>query len=245
MNKMIPRYVIEPLKEDHARVYIRTTELESFSQCPYRYKYAPQPDPAKDSFVLWNSVDTVSKTLMMTGSRCSYILYPRHQSKLSRYENLVEPLNTEYESVTCENKQYLDIEVGEFLVTITWTPDIVVKDKNTWDMWILDFKCYKQERKDEDIKKKMQYMIYPILMNNTMDHDAIKFFEYIVMTQHVTPRLQRIKIEFDKTKFTEKFEETVKDFVESVYFDNYKTKTDTHCFRCPLKGNWCPSHRKK
>ena len=50
--------IIEPLHEDYKEITIRTTNLESFYMCPFKYKYETKKSDSYPQFVFWRLVHT-------------------------------------------------------------------------------------------------------------------------------------------------------------------------------------------
>lgn len=235
-----PRYVIEPLKEGYKTVTERTTTLWGYMCCAYKQKYRPQTPWTKHYFRIGHQINAVCQTYLSNGSDISF-LYPRdfEQKQLRKYIKAVkEWLAEKYDFVTNEHDLSVEVEMGDYLVCVTWTPDLIMSEGT--DTIMVDLKTSSSEWDEDKKSQQRQKYVYPFLWN--LNHPAypIKRFEYFLMTTHSEPRVYSYEYECDNKIISEKVEKVLKNYIKNIEWTP-ETTPWIACRGCPLL-DICPAH---
>lgn len=243
------RWVIEPLKKEYKEVSVRASDLWSYMNCAYKAKYAPPKPSTQDYYRIWHQINAVCQTFLANWSDISF-LYEREfeRKQLKKYINIVEQqLASKYLFVTNEHSLWLEVEMGDYLVSLTGTPDLIMQDperqKEKWrGTIIVDLKTSWSER-DEDIKaNNRQKYIYPFLWNKSYPSHEVNYFEYFLMTKHAEPRFYSYWYEVDNDMLSEKLQRLLKNYIKNIQWKPEATKW-IQCRWCPLY-DLCPARNE-
>lgn len=244
-----PRITLIPLRENHKEVEIRVTKLETFMNCQVRYNAEPPSKSSEDYFVFGHVMHTLVQQYCSIdkSSKEWYAkafgllkLYPEYLDVIEPYFELVHPLWLD--PVITNAKMYLEIELGQYLIILTWEIDMLVNNGNG-RFGIVDFKFPQSEWDNDDFK--LQKVLYPYLVWHTYGFDRLDYFEYIIMTKHhdrkkrYRPRLQQFRTQIIREEVELQAVKSLKAFAIAQRKNEYKHSKWQHCFTCKLKSE-CP-----
>lgn len=244
--------IIEPLKEWYKTIDVRTTSLEEFATCAYKYRFNK---PMYDKDVLkfgkqiheivqadlidrtWKFWDRIINEYTKTNETDSI-------NRLSQYRSLFRDrdLFKEFEVVHVEKSMYLWIELWDYLVVISGTADLVWYYQINWvkEKLLMDIKTSQAEWNEETIKWKFQNKIYPFIDELTTWVTAHSFV-YTVATKHVNPRSQEVWMEYETAVAEDLIKWLAQMIVEATMSWVRKPQKGYRCNRCPLKKDGCPA----
>lgn len=248
-NKNMHIFVIEPLLTWHETIEIRTTNLESFWQCPLKYRKAEQ-DWNSEAFDFWKVVHNAVQAYLFSPGTVDEILEfvckyrEDYCDKVRSYINLAKYniLENWYTPIVNEIEWKMEIHFWKYKFLISGTADLVLKKK--WLKWyiIWDIKTSKSEWKEWVLTKKLQKFVYTYMVWQKVWFDNIIWFEYFVFTKHVHPRFQSLWT-YGVTK--EQVEDIIRSiltaYVYSLEHDDWVATKNDYCFFCSLnKKKQCP-----
>ena len=226
-------------------INIRATQLESFINCPFRYRYEPDSDPDSMAFKFWTTLHKIIEMYVEwveNQDAVDILLNPRWVKERKMLKAMVEVFMKHIEEreltfVLSEYslvKRFEDIKDEKWNDSILqWTFDLLFKDKD-WKYIIVDIKTASSAWNQEHIDWVQQKRIYPALLKRCNWLDISKF-EYWIMTKTLTPKLQEVVYEVDEwdTTCVEWF---MKDLIQAndtlIFSPNYPNYT---CFFCKVK----------
>lgn len=260
------RIVMKPLNENYKTVAIRTTHMESFAMCPYKYKFEPQKFDNEEALQFGTLVWAILWAFRMWWDEKWYALsdiIARKYPEISQYANFYNgiPAYREYmkdkKAICSELKMTYEIEMWDYLLILSWTIDSLLVNKNGKYI-IADDKTSKQEWTQETMNTKIQKYLYPFLLAQYVWRENIDSFDYLVFTKHSLPKKlkswKESKLQWPRfwlrsykpeQKYIEDYMFNLFDYFCRSMDDNlYITKQDIWCYYCKLRNTSCPIYNK-
>lgn len=244
---------------------IRTTDLESYSMCPYLYKHrwevelTPEQKDNRDialgtgkklhksmqSYLSWSfNPETKERD---RNEKSLELIEPELNEKESKYINNCVTLANRHNLpnfMVTENEYIAEFDVGKDKVEITWHVDWIVDSD-----YIVDIKSSKNKWTEDSLKHKLQRKMYPVLYalaryDKESLHEINLKFDYWIFTKQVTPQFQGFRMNVNIWQSYWEIAKLVKDYVLSDKTNSYRTNPGSSaCFRCPLKKTHkCPAY---
>ena len=256
------RIVMKPLLEDYKTIAIRTTHLEQFAMCPYKYKFEPPKFDNEEAMQFGTMVGAIMNAFRIWEDKWYALsdLIAKQHAEISQYANLYKwlPNYREYmkdkETICCELKMTYEIEMWAYLVILSWSIDTLLINQNGKYI-ITDDKTSKSERTQEIMNTKIQKYLYPFLLAQYVGWETIESFDYLVFTKHALPKPKKdwgkstregprfwLWSYVPQQKYIEDYMFNLIDYYCRSVEDNlFTTKQDIGCFYCKLRSNWwCP-----
>ena len=266
------RLVIRPLEDWYKTVEERCSRIETFMQCPYRYKNEIQTKSTADHFVYGHLMHTMmqefckfdltnddDKIRQKELSKAMELLdlYPQYKDVIEPYFELMYA-EWPYKAIATNVKVFLEVEAWPILFCITGEFDMVVetmREKLEW--WferrrkgIVDFKFPKWEWKENKIDWLFQKYLYTYLRCEERGRDDMDFFEYCIMTKHqkwwvTRPRMQKFREEINKSYVSSKIRSIIVAYLTATYKEEFIHKIADHCFTCSIRNSGSCDARNK
>lgn len=248
------RFIVEPLKEGYKTIQIRTTELENFYHCPYKYKFDEINYSNKDALRFWNNAHSVILSCLLNPNKTTEIMEAAHamfwEEDMMLIRQYVDYLYKKYFSryniVMTETTMLVEIEAWNYLVIIEGTMDWVSYNPETGKFHLLDLKTSKYWRKEEDLPFKLQRIIYPFLFWA----DKVEMFDYLIFTKHKwrgetkwkAARDQLFDFTVDKDEVESFIRAVIMEYTSRLTQDVWDARQTNQCYYCKFgKENWtCP-----
>jgi len=229
---------------------IRTTSLESFLQCEYKYfmnddvftKYSifhigKQLHKYMQARMLWKNV-AAERILCenMTLEESDFII--KCWDKLEMYDTNEW---TEYSRIDMNEMTYwLYIEYEPFLIYFEGTLD-GVRYNEDGSVSIIDLKSSSSMWKDEDLEQKLQMIAYSWLYRKYNPNDKIRDFTYLVFDKKTNPNFKPFVYKPNKDEVNRLMEKYIKQYITAYVLKDYKTNRSWKCNWCKLKKDkTCP-----
>lgn len=266
---IMEQLIIRPLEEWYQTISIRTTNLESYNTCPFKYKFEPPKSDGYKPFVFGRIVHNVCWSFLL--SRCSieeewlkqWLLdliqkqypdgfvtkeatekTPENVVTIKRIETYINILHERYANerfVLSEFPMDLEIHLGKYKLIITWTLDLL-----TDNYCVVDLKTSAAEWKEESIRNKLQKIIYLYIIYKLTGREDI-WFDYAVLRTDLklekNVKLQTVRTTLDKDAFEFILSNIAESFVYSHEHNVRPTKQCDSCWYCWLWPKWnkkCP-----
>lgn len=220
-------------------IQIRTTELEKFINCPFKFKF----DPPRDGSGLYFAFGTTLWKLVVMNIICpdniegKDLLLRRRWVKFR--EQLITMSNIVLQKIKDEELTYVLDERSEdklfedINIMLGWTFDLLFKDKE-WNYIMIDLKTAAQPWDDAHIEWVRQCRIYPYLhfVNNQR---KIKRFEYRILSKTSIPKLQVAGFDIPDDQFVDYVDEEIHNYAKAIETDVWMPKYKNYqCHRCKL-----------
>ena len=242
--------IIEPLKPDYKTIDVRTTSVEEFMTCQYKFKFN-KPMYDKDVLKFGKQVHEIVQADLAdrTGRRWDRIMneytktWEADVARLWQYRSLFREWEffQNMEVTHIEKSMYLWIELGDYLVVISWVADIV------WyyqaEKFIADIKTVDKEWTEDMLKWKLQGYMYPFIDEVTTWIPA-KYFRYAIGTKHVNPRAQEVDMIYNTSEAEVLIKELASMIVDCTRSWVWIPNKWFRCNRCPLKKTTCPKRHE-
>lgn len=234
------RYIIEPLKEWYKTISERVTTLWDYMNCPYKTKYSPTPKATKNVFRIWHSINSVIQTYLWTWSDITFI-YPEEYER-RWYQKCISIAQSEikekYWYMMNEHNLSAEIEIGDYLLCIQGTPDLIMTD---WDRpFIMDLKSSSSERDENRLNQQRQKYLYPFLWNINHPWYTIDRFDYFLFTTHSEPRHFHYSYIIDNDELAKRVDMILRNYVKNIQWQPEARKWPS-CLWCPIK-DICPAY---
>lgn len=259
------RIVMKPLNENYKTVSIRATQIETFSMCPYMYKFQPPKMDNEEALVFWTTVDAIlwafivgkdnwyalsDILLQQNPDAAAHAVYYQNMHKYQEYLKDKTPICTHI-------KMTYEIEMWDYLVVLSWEMDVLFKN-NEWKFIIADWKTSKVERDQEQFNSKIQKYLYPFLFSQYVWRENIESFDYLDFTKHAIPKPKKdwspstrewprlaIRSYKPEQKYIEDYMFNLFDYYCRSLDDNlFIPKQDNCCFYCKLRSTTCPVYNQ-
>jgi hypothetical protein len=262
--------VVRPLEDNYETITIRTTHLEDYNLCPFKYKFEPPKSDSYKPFVFGKIVHNVCWSYLLTKSSdndnqdvLESLLWliakqypnwfvtkeateksPENVVTVERLRTYVKILLERYKDdnfILAEFPMSLEIHLWKYKLIITWTLDLMT-DKYC----IVDLKTAAQERKEESIRNKLQKIIYLYCIYKLTSKEDIRFDYAVLRTdlkREQNVKLQTVRTTLDVAAFEYVLWKIAESFVYSYEHNVWPTKQCDNCRFCWLGPRWnkkCP-----
>lgn len=256
--------IIEPLHEKYITLWVRVTQLESFLDCPYKFKFQPPFESNKEALYFWTMMhNTILPILATRKDRepLMGILCPKHSEYCRYWHRYLDKLQTylwDRDVIAIEHKMMLIFEVGEFKLVLEWSVDAIEYTQD-WKYNVLDLKTASKRWTEETYKNKLQKLIYSYMLDY-LTNWLMNNFEYLILTKHKVMNnieLQTIQYTYSKGESENlllwNLENKWEWWLIREYLNAYKTwiytcNKSSHCRYCPLgpkQGKCCPLYTER
>jgi len=228
-------------------IWIRTTTLEKFITCPYRYKHEPPPPSNLHAFKFGTALHKLVEINVQGLATTEAVDIIMHPFAVKDRKMLSTMCNSFMEEV---NARWLIYIVSEYSfnhtfenlidedwdpMVLEWTFDILFKTPE-WKYIIVDAKTAKSAWNEEHIDAVNQRRIYPALFKLCSDFN-VDSFEYRVMKKTLTPNLQKVVFNIEENN-----EEIVEWFMNDLLVAEKEQSFPTNypnysCWFCKLRGS--------
>jgi len=247
---MIKKYVYENSKV-HKNYYIRTTDLESFINCPYNYKYKTFSMSNYDSFYIGKIIHTyIQHYIIRWGDDDNLLLKEvakwvswKDLSYLQQTKKILkENFNKDDYTVTTSERSFMiNFELEEWNIILEWTLDLILTN---WKTNIVDIKTAGSKWSEWMIWLKHQSTIYSVLYNLSQNKTSWEQdFEYRIFTKQNTVQFQRIPIKINIADWLMFVIKALKEYIKAEENKEYPAKKSLQCVWCSLKSD-CPEHNE-
>lgn len=238
---------------------IRTTEMETFHECSYKYKqqwlwFVPT-EHVIDIFEQWDELHQVLQAYCVDPQRAEDMLgqiikKKRHAVDLKRLiaawnaaKPHIDKKRAECNVLYIEKKTNVLVIDGNRYIFLSGTIDVVREDGEIWD-----FKSASAEWKPEEVSGKLQRQLYPFFQAVYTDKKEIEWkFVYFVVTKHKKgPRVQLLPTQTTYDVSEALITNTLNEFISASDTDTWQPQRGSHCFKCSLKyAGTCPLRAKE
>jgi putative RecB family exonuclease len=235
---------IEEIAEEKKELIdIRCTALETFNNCPAKYKYYNDWDGTNDilefgtlvhrymELLVSDSLTEVGEALILSDLPIGKRQWIQEAGQLVlEYikENKLTYIISEYSM----KETFEDVQIH-----FHGTFDMLVQDENG-DYHMLDFKTAKSARDDKHIDEVLQKKAYPWLLERAQGIE-VKSFKYIILVKTVKPKMQIYSYDTDETD-NDTMIGIMSNLREATDTGDFKPKANYQCRFC--KGKMaCPA----
>lgn len=252
---------MKPLNENYKTIAIRTTQLENFAMCPYKYKFEPPKFDNEEALQFGTFVGAILWAFRMWEERWYALsdLISRQHPDISKYANFYNNISAYREYIKDKNticielKMTYEIEMWDYLLILSGTIDWLLVN-NEWKYIIIDDKTSKVEWTQETMNTKIQKYLYPFLLAQYVWWENIVSFDYLVFTKHALPKKLKdwkdSKLKWPRfwlrsykpeQKYIEDYMFNLFDYYCRSFSENlFITKQDIWCYYCKLRSTTCP-----
>ena len=265
----------DPLKIDESKIdpnhfiTIRTTALEQFLQCWYKYfnnkeiftkysifhigkqlhKYLQARMLGKDAAAekILDEVSTIEENNFIRKS--GNVLEKYDALNWTNYwkidmNEMSYWLYIEYDAIKAMwDKDLSKIEWiwdGKYLIYLEWTLD-GVRYNDDWTVSIIDLKSASSMWKQDDMNEKLQKIVYPWLYRNYNPNDVIRDFTYIVFDKKTNPSVKMFEYKPNKDEVNKIVMKDINTYMRAKILKEYTTHRTWKCRWCSLsKNKTCP-----
>lgn len=221
------------------KITIRATKLETYRNCPYRYKNEPAPDEEAVHFKFGSALHKYIELRLVNqiNEETEFMIFNERWVKqrlmIQRMSQLfIENLEKKWYVLVCSertNKYFFE----DINIELQWTFDHLFKNKE-WEYILVDAKTAQSKRTQEHIEGVRQNVIYPALIKLKYWID-VKFFEYWIMTKTITPQFQEVCFEVTWNP-EEEVANKLKELRQSEELNFFKPNYPNYsCWYCKLK----------
>ena len=222
---------------------VRATNLETFLTCPFKYKYAPDPEPNKKAFLFWRALHSLvemSVQWVYNKTAEELILYPFEDkdrrillAQTIKFMEHLEERKLKYIASEYSFTHTFEDIIGEPILEGTF--DLLFQDEE-WKYLIVDIKTASKLREDDHIESVNQKKIYPALMELEW-WIKVDRFEYWIMNKILHPKLQEVVYKVPENN-TDDVRWFMQDFVDADENLDYPKKYPNFtCFFCPFNSD--------
>jgi len=247
---MLLKYVFEK-NQTWKEYYIRTTDLESFINCPYNYKFREFNFNNYETFYIGKVLHTYiqhyiirwwdeDKKLLqdiskwLPSSLLSYLL----QAKKILDENFDKK---DYTVITMERSLMINFELAEGNIILEWTIDLVLTN---WHSKIVDIKTANSKWSDGMLNLKHQSTIYSVLYNLAQKKTTgEQEFEYWIFTKQATMQFQRIQKKVNIADALLFVRNKLSEYIQAEQNNMRWVNKSIQCGWCSLKKH-CPAYQE-
>ena len=231
------KIIIEPAQTDKV-YFIRATELESFINCPYYFKYREFWESNYEAFYWWNVAHTLIEHKLLgvdvfdelrKGLNVADVL------KLKKVNDLVEEKKLPKLKLV-EYTMMLKFEFKEWSIILKWTLDWLTED---WK--IIDIKTWKSNWQEKDVVDKYQAKIYSLLFNLLRNKKIWEQeFEYWIFYWENSIKFNKITLTVNLNEAFVEITQALKKYLQALEKDiRTPEKENINCKWCNLKSQ-CP-----
>ena len=244
--KPLPDWVNEENIEKDKFLTIRTTSLESFLECEYKYF---MNDDVFTKYSIFHTGKQMHKYVQARAIGNDKFADKVLEEKMTLADrdyveeawNKIVKEYPEYAHIDAREIEYwLYLEYNPYLIYLEWTIDWIRYNEDG-SITMVDYKSASSLWKTD--KGKIQKYVYPFLYRQYNPEHKIKEFVYIVISKQSNPQIEVHKYEPNKEEVEKFVEEAIWEYVRAYSTKEYKTKgtKDWKCKWCKLKKDWtCP-----